>query len=125
MDTLDQYGTFPQSGNISVKRVTFPNWVTKHYLIKEHVTRFTVIPVISERADGCCKGRFKFIYFGIQNTFFPELSIKIKFLPCRFQDKAMIDNMDRNKNMFGQQRKIICELCAKCCLIREMLPVSR
>ena len=55
-----QYGTFPQSGNISVKRVTFPNRVTKHYPIEEHVTRFgvkkTVIPVISERADGCCKG---------------------------------------------------------------------
>ena len=33
------YDTFPQSGNISVKRVvTFPNRVTKHYLIEEHVT---------------------------------------------------------------------------------------
>ena len=98
-----QYGTFTQLGNISVKRVTFPNQVTKHYPIEEHVTRFgvkkTVIPVISERADGCCKERVQFIYFGIQNTFFPELPIKIKFLPCRFQDKAMIDNMDRNKNI--------------------------
>ena len=105
VDGLKQYGTFPQSGNISVKRVTFPNWFTKHYPIEEHVTRFgvkeTVIPVISERSDGCCKGRFKFIYFGIQNTLFPELPIKIKFLPWRFQDKAMIDNMDRNKNMLA------------------------
>ena len=77
-----------------MKRVTLPNRITKHYPIEEHVTRFgikkTVIPVISERADGCCKGRFKFIYFGILNTFFPELPIKIKFLPCRFQDKVMI-----------------------------------